>query len=514
MATSLIRGKYVVRGVLDRHRVDYIEDGAVLQRDGRILAVGAHADLLALPEAEGAERLGSTDHVVLPGFVNAHHHVGLTPLQLGSPDLPLEQWFASRLGARAVDRRLDTLYSAFEMIESGITTVQHLHGRIPGDAAAIATGADEVLRAYADIGMRASYAYMLRDQNRLVYEDDEAFLRRLPRDLAEPLARWFALLGQSVADQLGAFRLLHGRWADHPRIAIQLAPANLHWCSDRALADLQNEAAATGAPMHMHLLETPYQKEYALRRTGRSAVAHLHRLGMLGPKMTIGHGTWLTEADIELLAETGTCVCHNCSSNFRLRSGVAPLNFMERRGITVGLGLDEAGINDDRDMLQEMRLVLRAHRVPGMDDQIPTPAQVLRMATAGGAATTPFSGLIGRLEPGLRCDLSLLRWSQVAAPFLDPDTDPIDAVILRAKTEGVETVLVDGEAIYRERRFTRLDRAAATGELAARMAIPPTEEESERRRLAKGLAPYVKAFYADYLRDQARSPFYSPSSRF
>ena len=514
MSSSLIRAKYVVRGVIDRFRFNCIEDGAVLQRDGMILAVGPYEEIAALPAAQGAEKLGSPDHVLLPGFVNAHHHVGLTPLQLGSPDLPLELWFASRLGSRAVDRRLDTLHSAFEMVESGITTVQHLHGRVPGDGAAIAAGANEVLGAYADIGMRASYAYMLRDQNRLVYEDDQAFLQRLPRDLAEPLGRWFDWLAQSTEDQLGAFRILHKQWADHPRIAIQLAPANLHWCSDAALADLQGESDRTGAPMHMHILETPYQKEYSLRRTGRSPVAHLHRLGMLSPKFTIGHGTWLTEADIELLADTGACVCHNCSSNFRLRSGMAPLNHLERRGITVGIGLDEAGINDDRDMLQEMRLVLRAHRVPGMDDQVPTPPQVLRMATAGSAATTPFSGLIGRLEPGMRCDAVMLRWSQVSAPFLDPDTDPIDAVILRAKTEGVDHVLVDGELIYADRKFTRINRAAATKELADRMAAPPSAVERERRTLAKGLIPHVKAFYADYLRDQDRTPFYSPSSRF
>jgi cytosine/adenosine deaminase-related metal-dependent hydrolase len=85
------------------------------------------------------------------------------------------------------------------------------------------------------------------------------------------------------------------------------------------------------------------------------------------------------------------CVCHNCSSNFRLRSGVAALNFFEKKGINTAIGLDEAGINDDRDMLQELKLVLRAHRVPGMvEEDVPTMAQVLRMATVGGARTTPF----------------------------------------------------------------------------------------------------------------------------
>ena len=100
---------------------------------------------------------------------------------------------------------------------------------------------------------------------------------------------------------------------------------------------------------------------------------------------------WLNEKDIDRLAAARGCVCHNCSSNFRLRSGVAALNFFEKKGINTAIGLDEAGINDDRDMLQELKLVLRAHRVPGMvEADVPTMAQVLRMATVGGAKTTPY----------------------------------------------------------------------------------------------------------------------------
>jgi len=96
--------------------------------------------------------------------------------------------------------------------------------------------------------------------------------------------------------------------------------------------------------------------------------------GLLGPHCTPGHGVWLTEAEVERVAETGTRICHNCSSNLRLRSGVAALNRREKRGLRVAIGIDEAGLNDDRDMLLEMRLVQRQHCVPGMNEaDIPTP---------------------------------------------------------------------------------------------------------------------------------------------
>src|SRR5262249_15490493 len=119
MPASLVRGRYVITRTDGRDGAGVLEDAALFQRDRGSREIG--------PEPARRERhpadlvVGSADHVVLPGLVNAHHHVGLTPFQLGSPDHPLELWFASRLGARTVDPYLDTLYSAFEMLESGIT---------------------------------------------------------------------------------------------------------------------------------------------------------------------------------------------------------------------------------------------------------------------------------------------------------------------------------------------------------------------------------------------------------
>ena len=307
--------------------------------------------------------------------------------------------------------------------------------------------------------MRVSYSYALRDQNRLVYEADEDFVKRLPASLAPQVAAY--LQAQVIPDR-GSSRSLRrpvGTLEHQERIRIQLAPANLHWCSDEALKALREHATKYGVGMHMHLVETAYQKEYARRRTGTTAAGYLEDLGLLGPHMTIGHGVWLTEADIERVATTGTMICHNASSNLRLRSGVAPLNHWAARGVRVAMGLDEAGINDDRDMLQEMRLVLRLHRVPGMEDVVPTSPQVFQMATENGALTTGFGDSIGTLEPGKAADLVLMNWRQIAYPYLDQTMSVVDAVVHRAKTSGVETVLVAGEPVLRDGQFTRVNKA-------------------------------------------------------
>jgi cytosine/adenosine deaminase-related metal-dependent hydrolase len=294
-------------------------------------------------------------------------------------------------------------------------------------------------------------------------------------------------------------------------VKIQLSPANLHWCSDAALMRFAETSQKYDVPMHMHLVETAYQKEYARRRGGGTAVEYIDRFGLLGPRMTLGHGVWLNERDIDRLAETGTCICHNCSSNFRLRSGVAPLNVFEAKGINTAIGLDEAGINDDRDMLQEMRMVLRAHRVPGMDDDVPTTTQVFRMATAGGARTTPFGDRIGALEVGRAADLVLIDWRQLSYPYLDQETPALDAVLQRAKT--ARTVICDGEVIYTDGRFTKIDRDAALRALHEDLQRALADDEVERRKLSKALLPHVKAFYAGYFDPSAHAPFYRPSSR-
>ena len=511
MPASLIRSRAMVTHALDRHRWNEVTDGAVLQEDGVITALGTYAELSR--KHPNLPVIGTGDEVLLPGFINGHHHVGLTPVQLGSPDMPLELWFVTRMVMRGVNLYLDTLYSAFEMIASGVTTVQHIHGWIPGNLTQVDKGADEAIRAYEDVGMRVSYSFAVRDQNRLVYQRDEDFVASLPAELRGPMQRWYDRLQLTLDDHVALFESLYGRHHNKRRVKIQLAPANLHWCSDEALRRLSDASRKYNVPLHMHLLETAYQKEYARRRGGGTAVEYIDRFDLLGPQMTLGHGVWLNESDIHRLAETGTCICHNCSSNFRLRSGVAALNIFEANGLNTAIGIDEAGINDDRDMLQEMRMVLRAHRVPGMEaDDVPTPAQVFRMATSGGAKTTAFGDTIGSLEVGRAADMVLIDWHQISYPYLDSEVPLLDAVLQRAKTEGVRTVVCDGEVIYADGKFTKVDRDAALKALHDDLQRALSDDEVERRGLSKALLPHVKAFYAGYFDPEQHRPFYRPSS--
>lgn len=126
MAVRIVTARWIVPCVTDRGAAEMIDEGAIAFEDGVVLAVGPKAGVIAAyPEAGVTTH---PNHMIIPGLVNSHHHLGLTPLQLGAPDYPRELWFAARLAMRKIDPYLDTMFSAFEMISSGVTTVQHIQG--------------------------------------------------------------------------------------------------------------------------------------------------------------------------------------------------------------------------------------------------------------------------------------------------------------------------------------------------------------------------------------------------
>ncbi len=498
MASSLIRGKYVISKITGPDSAVVISDGAVFQRDGAIVEVGRYDDLRARHPQE--EVIGSSNYVVMPGLVNDHFHVGLTPVQMGAPDLPLEFWGLARIGARDIDPYLDQLYGAVQMIESGTTTVQAIHGGRRGVRPMDPETADKVVKAFQDSGMRVSFAPIAQDKDGLVAGargGEAEFGAQLPGELAERfmpfLARAYPPV-EEIMENLDAICQKYGN-NQHERVRVTMAPSNVHRCSDALLVAFKEMATKYRTGIHIHLQETLYQKLYGFRAWQRTPLQHLQDLGFLGHEVVCGHSVWVTEEDIELMAATGTNVCHNASSNLRLASGIAPVGPLLRRGIRIAIGSDEAGLNDDKDLFQEMRLVLKIHRVPGVENVPPTSYQVFQMATEHGAYASWFGDRVGTLEPGKRADIVLLDLRNIEEPYLDPEVSVVDAVVHRGRSIDVDTVLVDGEVVMRDRKLTKIDKEALFKDIKSALDRPLQPHEAERREMARQVEPYLRRFH-------------------
>lgn len=514
MSEILIRGRHVICGVDREGLPQIINDGAVLSKEGSIADVGEFHELMA--RYPDADLLGSENDVLLPGLVNAHHHTGLTPIQHGICCMPLEFWLPNLIGMRTIDPYLDTLYSAIEMLESGVTTVQHIHPGPTGPRDQWVDTAEQIIKAYRDIGMRVSYCFMLRDRNHIVYGSDQEFLSRLPSGLRPRISAMLDTKTHDTSVLCEFFEELVKRWnrSSTPTVRVQLAPANLHWCSDRCLEHVRDCAERHGVSLHMHLLETPYQKEFAVHATHQqSAVHHLADIGLLGPKMTLGHGNWMTEEDIELVVATDTRICHNASSGIRLQSGIAPVRELLERGVKVALGIDQAGINDDRDMLQEMRVAWCLQRVPGHKIRPPDALTIFRMATEFGAATTDFEHQIGKIEVGRSTDLFLIDWRKITRPYLDRDTPIMEAILHRGRTQHVHTVLVAGRVVMKSGELTTIDKQDVLDRIEHHLSRPLSPDEAARRRISRHLLPHVQKFYEDWPPPNTSIPFGSWNSR-
>ena len=495
MGTSLIRGKHVVTKVIDADHSEIIDDGAIFQRDGEIVDVGPYAELSSKYSPD--EEIGSSDFLIIPGLINAHHHEGLRTFQLGARDFPLEVWVAERSVTRMVDPYLDTLYNAMTMIESGITTVMHN------------MGGSSTAQAYGESGMRVALSPTTSNQNGIVFDDDDDFLATLPSDLAKrvrdrqnPRRRRISTEDfLSECDELFA-----SNHSDRTRIFI--SPHNVHTCSDDLLQDIKKFAVQHSTGIHLHLQETVYQKMYGTRNWGKTPLAHLYDLGFLGPEVSLAHAVWLTDSDMDILKETGAIVSHNPGSNLRLGSGIAPLNRMLEKGVTVAMGLDSSGLNDENDLLQEMRLAHHLHRVPGGTSLGPTSHQILHMATVNGAKATLFDQQVGTLEPGKRADIVLVNLERIVEPYLSPEVNMVDALIYRGKGSDVDTVIVDGEVLMKNREFTRLNKKEIISRLKDSLNVPVTPQDTDRAKLGQTLLPYVQRFFKEHRPLEKGSPHY------
>nr|WP_271208983.1 amidohydrolase family protein [Rhodococcus wratislaviensis]GLK33414.1 5-methylthioadenosine/S-adenosylhomocysteine deaminase [Rhodococcus wratislaviensis] len=513
MSTSpltLVHGRYVIASAKPPDG-EVIRDGAVAVIGDRVVEVGAYCDLdRRYPDAR---RIGSAGHIVMPGLINSHHHGwGLSAFALGASDNRLESWLIDLAALPHVDVYYDTLFAATRLVRSGVTTVQH--SGISRDFGQLRNETESALRAYATIGMRVAYALQARDRNTFAYEDDDTFLSRLSPGLAQETKSALAQMGEPSFEEFESLaRELVSRYSGSALIKVLLSAEGPEWCSEPLLNGIRSLADELHVGIHMHCLETPHQREYFRSRYGKSVLSYLDDLNFLRSDLSLAHAVWMTEEDIRLCAERGVSVCHNPSSNLRLRVGVAPLPEMLDRGINVALGLDSSGINDDDDMLQEMGLAARLHSMPrGLNSKwAPGSVDILRMATIEGAKALGIGDEAGSLEAGMRADLVLLDYESISGPYMADSVNPIDAVVYRARNRHVDMVMINGDLVLKGGEFTSIDEPSVREQLAASARNAPSPRVTAWTNALRKIRPEVEKFYAGWA-EPSYKPSYFPNS--
>jgi 5-methylthioadenosine/S-adenosylhomocysteine deaminase len=398
-----------------------IERGAVAI-DGRdIVAVDTAAAIAAA--YRGRETLDAAGAVVMPGLINTHTHAPMTLFRGLADDLALMEWLQKYIfpaEAKTVSPefvRAGTRLAALEMIRSGTTAYADMY-----------YFEEEIARVTRAAGLRGVLGETI-----IQFPVPDA---KTPK---ESLARVEAFAKEFAGDDLITPAVA-------PHAMYTLDADTLKAC--RALADRLE------IPVIIHLAETKDEIKTADEKYKATPVAFLESLGFWGPRTLAAHAVHLTPADIQTLTARRVGVAHNPESNMKLASGIAPVEAMRKAGVAVGLGTDGAASNNDLDMFEAMRQAAFLAKLKDGDPRaIPAPA-ALEMATIDGARALGMDKEIGSLEPGKRADLLIVSMS---AARQVPMYDPVSHIVYVTRGDDVQTTIVNGKVLMRDRRMLTLD---------------------------------------------------------
>ena len=457
----------------------------VLVDNGTIADVVPRASI----KGEGMERVDAAGRALMPGLVNGHNHAQ-TGLSKGLFDrYDLETYLNAQPGATGrrtlEDKHLSALIGAAEMVRKGCTAGYDMFAEFPLPSA---EGVEAVARAYSDAGMRAAVAPMMADKT--FYEAIPGLAEALPEPLrSQAMKARYAPYKETLAS---VQNLLKNWKFDRERLKPALGPTIPHHCSDEFLVACRDLAKELGAGIQMHVAESKMQAAVAPKIYGKSLVAHLHELGLLNPKFCVAHGVWLDDDDRKRLADAGASISHNPGSNLKLGSGIADMRAMLARGLNVAIGTDGAASSDNLNAFEAMRLACYLSRVKGNPPERWISArEALYAATEGGARALGFDKL-GRIEKGWKADLVLL---DLSALHYVPLNDLVNQIVFAEDGTGVESVMVGGRWVMRERKLLTVDVDALrrkAEEAVARLR----EANAEAKALGEKLHPYVGHFCA------------------
>ena len=400
-----------------------LTDYALVINDGRIQSLENCASVRSKwPDAPWVER---PEHVLIPGFINAHTHAAMTLLRGYADDLPLETWLNEHIWPAEqqwVNRefvRDGTDLAILEMIRGGTTCFQDMYF-FPDEVAAVA----------AERGVRATASMIV----------------------IEAPTVWAANVDEYITRGLE----VHDRYRDHPLVQTSFAPHAPYSVSDPVFERIVTLANQLDVNIHMHVHETADEVQQAEDSTGMRPLARLEQLGVLSPMLNAVHMTQLNETEIDLLATRGVTVVHCPESNMKLASGICPLNRLIKAGVNVALGTDGAASNNDLDMLGELRITALLAKVHAGDATVLPTDEALAMATINGARALGIADETGSLVAGKSADMVCI---DLSVPACQPVHNPLSQLVYSAQRDQVSDVWVAGRQLYGENGFTSMDEA-------------------------------------------------------
>ena len=247
-----------------------------------------------------------------------------------------------------------------------------------------------------------------------------------------------------------------------PLVDVQFGPAGVQWCSKPLLEAIAERSAITGRRVHMHLLETIYQRHWADQAFPGGIVRYLNDIGLLSERLTLAHCIHARPDELDIIAASGARIVTNFSSNLHLGSGLAPIADARRRGCPIAVGVDGLALDEDDDALREMRLVKLAHGGTGYRSSWSC-EEFYALAVRNGRSAVGAPGT-GALAPGEAADFMVIDLERLDRDAIMP-VDPLSLLFARGNASYIRDVIVAGRTIVADGKPTGVDLPAIENEL-------------------------------------------------
>lgn len=364
-----------------------------------------------------------SQHALLPGLVNAHGHVAMSLLRGYADDLALQDWLAEHIWPAEFNHvdadfvKDGALLGIAEMIQSGTTCFSDMY-YFPEITA----------RTCREIGIRVQIASP-------VFDAPSAW----GAGVDDYLSRGLALIDDSRHSDL---------------VSVIFGPHSVYAVSEQSLRRTATLAAELDLGIQIHLHENHAEVEQSLAANGQRPIDYLESLGLLGSKTQCVHMTALNDADINALKRTGASVVHCPLSNMKLASGTSPIARLHREGITIALGTDGAASNNNLNLFLEMRQAALLAKLHSNDASVLLAADILEMATLGGARALGLDADIGSLEVGKAADIIAVDFSE---PSCQPVHNPLSQLVYACTGKEVSHSWIGGQCLLKDRQLQTLN---------------------------------------------------------
>lgn len=403
---TLIKNGTVISMDLKRDKQFEIMD--VVFSDNKIIYVGTDY------QGEYDKVIDATGKIVMPGLINCHTHLGMSIFRATNDDLTLDSWLNDKIWP-IEDKLTDdylyytTLLSMVEMIKTGSTCFNDMYFGYKGSIPAI-----------KKCGVRGIYGRCLMgnmDKDSICRVDD--------------------------------FKRLYEEYKDDDKIRLSIAPHALYTCNLNYLKLCSDLAKEYNLPIHIHLSENMNEVKTVTNKFGMKPMEVLDKVGMLEKRVILGHGTFLSDSEINMIKDRDVSVCTNPVSNLNLGCGIADLVKYKKNGINVCLGTDGQGSGNSLNLFYTMSLVDYLQKGKYEDPTVMSSYDVLKMATINGAKALGIDD-IGSIEVGKKADIIILDISDIS---LYPAYDLIPFIVHNCFYNVVDTTIIDGKILMMDKEL-------------------------------------------------------------